>query len=215
MKNLIRHLWLNHSNTIVQKSLFNCHTKGLHSIMLLESPEQTIRLYYASEDSEMYRNYPHGNKQTSIAAHPHHCNITMHIIKGPVTNILYDKVRWVQGGMKPQVDLIPHRYISAIKNKGTGKFEHKGAPVTFTFSAMVLDVDDYLSLTANQIHSVACPYGISTAWLIYEGKEDSGYEPIAYARHLLNDEDFSGLYIKPTRQQVCDILNELFELYID
>lgn len=215
MENLIRHLWLNHSDKIVEKSIFNCHTRGLHSIMLLESPEQTIRLYYSAADSEMCRNYPFSNKQSSIAAHPHHCDISIQVIKGPITNIIYERVQLFRSGLKPQVDLIPHEYISAITTSKGGAFKRTGAPVTFCYEPEELSTKDWLPMSADQIHSVACPYGTSTAWFIFEGKEDINYKPIAFARHCLDEEDFQGLYIKPTREQVRNILNELFDLYLD
>ena len=58
MKHLIKHLIDNHMENIISRSLKNCHCTGLHSIMLSESPEKTIRLFISDEKSEMYKNYP-------------------------------------------------------------------------------------------------------------------------------------------------------------
>lgn len=80
MKELIKHLVNNHLDTIVEKSFLNCHVMGLHSIMLLESPEKTIRLFVSDGNSKLRKNTEENilkGKQT-LAFHPHHCNITLH-----------------------------------------------------------------------------------------------------------------------------------------
>src|SRR6478752_10393471 len=100
MKHLISHLIKNYLEEIVNKSLLHCHCKGLHSIMLLESPGKTIRLFISTPQSEMYKNLPETfnyekatgeslfhSKKMSIAFHPHHCNVTLHVINGCIFKI--------------------------------------------------------------------------------------------------------------------------------
>lgn len=53
MNSLIKHLWENNRKEIISKSIKNCHVKGLHSIMLLQSKNKTIRMYISDYNSEL------------------------------------------------------------------------------------------------------------------------------------------------------------------
>ena len=197
MKELIRHLWENNHDEILNKSLLDCHCKGLHSIMLLESPGKTIRLYIAEENHEMYKNFPQyvrsGNGMT-IGFHPHHCDLTLHCIVGSFLN-------WRVAEAKFGMEIDKYEYHSAIK-EGETNFVKLGTTHVYTASETTAPSGTSIFLPANYIHTVACPEGMFCAWLVYEGKEDPNYKSYCYSNADMSKENFNGLYNKPTEEQI-------------
>ena len=212
MKQLIEHLWYSNSEQIVERSLLHCHAKGLHSFMLLESPGQTIRLYYAQYGHELYKNGPlfYANGM-SIGFHPHHCNLTLHCIRG----VLYNwnvtlATEQAQGAFRVR----SYRYRSAISDGEIG-FAHLGSAWVKHETTTQLEKGDSIGLDAKTIHTVYCDPFSETAWLVYEGKEDAGYSPDLYTTSHLGSTKESGLYQKPTRNQVVAFLQVAFDVNLD
>lgn len=200
MKELVRHLIANNFDEIRAKSLLNCHCKGLHSIMLLESPGKTIRLYIAVEGNELSRNFPDGRFQ-SIAFHPHHCNLTLHCVKGQLLN-------WtLKESDASGMYLTKYKYRSKI-NEGELSFENSGVSYLKTESLTWLKKGESVHMPANQIHTVACNDNEISAWLVYEGVEDPHYESFCWSNSNPNQLDATGLYRQPTEQQILKLLSD-------
>ena len=87
MKTFIQHYIKTHKDLILEKSIIDCHCKGVHSLLFVDSPEHTIRMYYAEKGSDLKFNFPeyYQGKQ-SIAFHPHHCSLTLHVLAGEIWN---------------------------------------------------------------------------------------------------------------------------------
>jgi hypothetical protein len=205
MKALIFHLLQNHLDEIVQKSYLNCHVKGLHSIMLLDCPEKTIRLYVATKEHELYKNFPEYFRREglSVAFHPHHCSLTLEVIKGNILNWI---VREDLEDGKWAID--KWFYQSAIK-EGKARFNHLGVTVLKNVEYEFLGEGSSSFMSANVVHTVGVGEGEEAAWLVYEGKEDVNYQPYAYSNTDLSKENFDGLYQKPTKAEVLEILKEV------
>lgn len=203
MKHLIQHLLDNNIEEILNRSLLDCHVKGLHSIMLLECPEKTIRLYVATKEHELYKNLPENAANgLSIAFHPHHCNLTLHVVKGEILN-------WVAevGEGKRGKALSKWKYQSAIK-EGETRFKHIGYEKIDTVDYQWLKTGECSMMKANEIHTVGVGKGEVAAWLVYEGLENREYNPYCWSNTALDKEDFKGLYNKPTLEQIIDLLVE-------
>lgn len=197
MKKLIQHLWENNKEEILNKSLLDCHCKGLHSIMLLESPGKTIRLYIAEEGHEMYKNYPERVRMGSpmtIGFHPHHCDLTLHCIAGHFLN-------WRVCESKFGFEIDKYEYHSKIK-EGETNFKYLDRCYVYTASETAVHSNNSLFLPANYIHTVACPEGMFCAWLVYEGKEDPNYKSYCYSNADMSKDNFKGLYNKPIEEQI-------------
>lgn len=55
MKHLVRHAIKNDLDGIVARSLRNCHTKGLNSIVLLrDGKKSAVRLFVAHRDHDLW-----------------------------------------------------------------------------------------------------------------------------------------------------------------
>jgi hypothetical protein len=116
MRNIFDFYLQHNLPTILQKSLINCHARGVDSILLDDTPGRRTRVFVARNTHELWKNIPFGidlnlkagsdfipdswneeadyaenkdsNKpQLSVAIHPHHCDIELRIIKGMIVNI--------------------------------------------------------------------------------------------------------------------------------
>lgn len=203
LKPLIRHLLDNHLESIVSQSLLHCHVTGLHSIMLLQSPERTIRMYITDTQHELWRNYPSdfGSHPLSLGFHPHHCNLTLHVIKGTILN-------WqVTEGM---VGFLADKYAwqSPISPSLTGGFAlmERGVKL-YTVGLTILKELEAIHMMASDIHTVAVRRGEIAAWLVYEGREDPLYGPYTWSNADLESFSTDGLYLKPTQDDVISLLH--------
>ncbi len=201
MKELVKHLWDNHSKEIVSKSLLNCQTQGLHSIMLLESPEKTIRLYVTDKEHNLYYNFPNRCQYgMSVGFHPHHCNLTLLAHKGSILN-------WEVAVAKVGLPVTKYAYKSQISDN-----EMSFSPIQVV--RMHSKSQDWIaeghsiSMKANAIHTVAVQEGHIAAWFVFEGKEDLDYKPYCYTNSDPNQQT-QGLYIKPTKNNIELILKNL------
>jgi len=188
---------------IVSKSLLNCHCKGLHSVMLLESPGKTIRLYVADKDHELWKNGLEGiqSKQMTIGYHAHHCNITIECVQGEVVND--EIIEHIDGNWL----FDKYMYQSAIRN-GKGGFEKLGKSTFKQGALKVLKKDRSAYLPAQSIHTVFVNRGCDAAWLVYEGLENDNYVPYCYSTKELESETFDGLYLKPTENDIKILLKQ-------
>lgn len=171
MKELVRHLWRSHKDEITAKSILNCHCRGVHSIMLIEKPEQTIRLYVADWPNDLYKNYSFRDEM-SVAFHAHHCDLTIHVLKGELRNRVAKESE--QGTI-----LSKFIYHSKIKDDDI-KFEKIGDVSVSVIKDLDLLPYQSVFMPADTIHTVASPIGIITAWFVYEGKEDPNYKPYCF-----------------------------------
>ena len=207
MKTLINHLLLNNLDEIVSKSIFNCHCKGLHSIMLLDAPEKTIRLYIAKKGNDMYRNnyiddmLPRDDM--SIGFHSHNCNLTLECIKGEFHNWLVKEVDFNTKGFN--IDKWEYRSHIITGNMG---FEHIDISRLETISYNHIKKGESVFLNAKDIHTVACNPLETSAWLVYEGKKDIDYKSYNWSINNLSKVNSDGLYVKPSYNEIIELLIE-------
>ncbi len=183
--------------------------------MLLESPGQTIRLYYAQYGHELYKNSPlFYTNGMSVGFHPHHCSLTLYCVKGALYNW---NVTLATEQDPDAFRLRYYQYQSAISNGGPG-FTSLGSAWVKEETTTRLKPGESIRLKAKTIHTVYCDPFSSTAWLVYEGKEDPDYSPDLYTTsHLKTPAESSDscLYLKPDRNQVAGILRLAFDVDLD
>ncbi len=202
MKHLISHLLSNHLDSIVSQSILHCHVRGLHSIMLLQSPERTIRLYITDTSHQLYHNYPaeYGSTQLSLGFHAHHCQLTLEVVRGTMLN-------WTVGPARS--GFLADRYLwrSPITTEETGGFilDLRGDMME-TLDLRILSEGKAIHMAASAIHTVAVKPGEIAAWLVYEGREDPGYVPYTWSNADLTAFDTTGLYAKPTEEEVLRLI---------
>lgn len=196
MKVLIKHLLDNNIDEIVAKSYLNCHCIGLHSIMLLDSPEKTIRMYITTENHEMYEDI-----NLPIAIHPHHCNLTLYCIKGEIFN--YNFIKDDVYGTESKI-----WYYNSKISDGEMRFTKIGTTKIIEMDTELLKKRDSILLEAKQLHTIKVEKGKINAWLVFEGREDKSYIPLCYTNTDLNNVDSSKLYIKPTIKEIKNLIKK-------
>ena len=197
MKHLVKHLREHHAHEIMSKSYRNCHVRGLDSILLLDSPEHRIRLFVARPEHELWKNTP--RTLGSLAAHPHHCDITIEMTHGTLTNYTYRK--------QENGRFVGYSYRSAILDgAGSFRYHHLVLPVAFEGATTHDPRCQPLVLAAHTIHSVQVAKGRSAAWFVYEGHEDQHYAALSYSDQNLEQTSFEGLYESMTLAQIMEAL---------
>jgi hypothetical protein len=183
MKHLIKHLLRENQAEILTRSLKNCHCKGLHSIMLSESPGKTVRLYVTEYDHEMYRNFPFEYQDgLSIGFHPHSHNLTLYPVKGSILNWV---AREVPKDAQPDEDRIvieldKFNYKSKIK-EGEMSFDLIEKNVKLeTLGAFIYNKGMSAYMSADEIHTVGVAEKSITAWLVFEGRTNPDHKSVCY-----------------------------------
>lgn len=201
MKQLVKHLLETNLDEILSKSLLNCHVKGLHSIMLLDCPGKTIRLYVCAPNNDMHKNYPENmSNGMSLAFHPHHCDLTLYCTKGNFLNWEAEEAEDYSS-----MCLGKYKYHSHIK-EGQMNFEYLGMGYLRTREYRRIFEGDTVFMKANEIHSVACNVGEYTAWLVFEGKEDSTYSSYCWTNSDPNEQKHDNLYQKMSKDTLLELL---------
>jgi len=210
MKALIQHLLANNINEIMAKSLLDCHVKGVHSIMLLESPGKTIRLYIATEEHELWRNTILNALlgYSSVGYHAHHCALTLHCIYGDILNSII-----TEKGVDKETPLTLNRwnYKSPVTN-AKGYFELPADMPCDHFKVsnqQWINEKGYLYLKASDIHTVYVRKKEKAAWLVYEGREDPLYKPYCWSNSDLSAPISKKLYRKPSIPEVMKLLRSV------
>lgn len=204
MKQLVTHLLHGGIDKITEQSILNCHAVGLHSIMLLNSPEQTIRLYVAYPHNELARNNDEDLSNFSLAFHPHHCDITIQVVKGTIFNWVVQNTDNPNSGFEMDC----YKYNSEITN---GKIGFKKASQNNIINSVrkeYISAGESVYMNASELHTVGASDKHLSAWFVFEGKEDKFYNNIAYSNADLENFDSSELYKKPTKFQVMDMLSD-------
>ena len=183
---MIKHYLHTNRAEIVKKSLLNCHIAGLHSIMLLDCPGKTIRIYITDPDHQL-------NTANGIALHPHHCSLTLDVVYGELGNSIFkiDNDNAFGG-----VEYNRFIYESHI-NTGQMGFKLDGSDYLRVQKYKRLRTGDSCFMKASEIHTVSCPVNTSNAWIVYEGKNNPNYKPYAWSNKDLTKESSEGLYLKP------------------
>lgn len=195
MKHLIKHLVHEHLLGIAAKSLLNCHVHGLHSIMLIDTPEKRVRLFVTDASHRLHLNT--GPQLGSLAAHAHHCNITLHMVKGTMSNLEYR--------LRDAARFQPYFYVSGILNN-EGSFHARHGQAAYYYDSQLVDEGESLFLPAHFIHSVFVPEGAVAAWFVYEGAKDPNYLSYSYSDQNLELTPFEGLYQPMTQDDVLLLL---------
>lgn len=206
----LKHIVRSNIQDIAESSYLNCHTKGVHSFMLVDYPGRSIRVFYATTDHELWRNedallkVKNGHKM-SVGLHPHHRHLTLEVIYGGLKNIIACEDKYTAHPV-----LLDHfEYESHILD-GQMKFIKKRENVGFVLcSNQYLDKGKSVFLDAGQLHTIAIEKGKACAWLVFEGDEDHGYINQCFSNDDLENASTEGLYIRPTEDETKDYLAQI------
>lgn len=194
-----RHILQHHRLRDDLRGLKNCHVKGLASIMLHDEPGNRMRLFYANADHKLYT-HPE-DEDAALAAHPHHCDITLVNLFGSVLHTVYRFVEHTKGRTHKC------RYQSAITGDG-GSLQPTGEiGYLLPQNQVHLNHEGHVFSPAKDVHGIYVPRYREAAWLVMEGAEDPTYESVCYTANP--DFDPEGMYVSMGREECNAVLGRV------
>ena len=186
---------------IASRSLVNCHTIGMDSILFDDTPGKRLRAFFANEDHELWKNGLPFEHELSVGLHSHHCAITLDPIFGTPYNV-------IESALGINSSWSSFKYQSKIST-GKGGFVNVGELKKFRLAAIPLYVPWHMK--ASEIHTVYLPKGKIAAWFVREHADDPNYVPLTYSNGDLEKLDFTRLY-KP--MTIDNLLKKLYMMHI-
>lgn len=185
MKSLIRHYLRSNIDEVLRRSIMHCHANFVHSVMLMEKPGSTIRMFIAEPGHDLHCNdISRFRTDQTVGFHAHHCDLTLIPLVGKVNNFK------VSLSPRPDFECMEFDYQSAITHGKIG-FKLNGNRGLQIDSVRLLEEGEFMS--ASQMHTIST-FDDWAAWLAIEGKEDPNYNGKCYSTQRLDQQDFSGLY---------------------
>ncbi len=194
---------------IVNTAIMDCGARGVHSLLLVNTPAQRVRLIYTDEDHVLWKNDPqwYRVKGMSIGFHPHHCDLTIKVILGKIVNWVIKEIDWMAMN---SFRLDRYLYKSRILTDSDIGFTFSKKDVQFITKRLgIYREGATISLDATDIHTVAGYEKQEAAWLIIEGEEDENYKPYCYSTQPLEKMCFDGLYRPATADEVRNIIDRV------
>ena len=152
----------------ITNTIAHCHVRGLHSIMLHDEPGNRVRMFFADEANKMLV-----SGAPALAAHGHHCDVTLIPVFGPVMHVLCGRPTHCEDG-----DHHECTYSSGV----TGASELVPTGRLFYFKdSKTAHLREPIQLKASTLHTVHVPPGNVAAWLVIEGHEDPAYDSRCYS----------------------------------
>ena len=200
---------------MLAKSLANCHTKNVDSILFDDTPGARIRMFIAHENHDLWKNRFRGHNELSVAFHSHHCDLTILPVLGEFCNMQVSTEKDRNADSWSTWNLNAFKYKSKI-NADECKFNNLGQKTIYYLdelwyaNAVNCHCNNYLELKANQIHSICAQKGKAAAWVCYEGKDDPNYDAICYSNADLTKFDDSELYKLMDKNYLYNTLNKVY-----
>lgn len=174
-----------------QRSLIDCHVKGLDSIVLWSGGEGggMIRFYVSYAGLSPLHNLYTDEGNFTVGVHNHRYRIA----KIPLTAALVNVRTRVLGGedaFKP--GLYEYEFQSGIG--GTMNVRYRRKASTAPLQPDLLMPGDVTIMEPEELHTVVTPRTVDSAWLVVEGTNVPNFQPLLYSPRpglTLSDE---GLY---------------------
>lgn len=213
MKQLVDHVLDNYLDDVLKKSSVNCHTTGLHSIMLYSADNFSMRIYVVTPDHNLWRNRREGLSSNPMVSgyHPHHSNITLHCTAGEVVN---RRARLLAEG-EQIAGVLPHsimamtRYLfdkAVEKDNSAGGFVEDGEDCLIATHNDVLRPGDKVYMPAADLHTIFVERGSSAAWFVYNGRPNPEYVPYLWTNTNLNEAVTPELYQPMSEAKLRELL---------
>jgi hypothetical protein len=197
--------------SISERSLLNCHCKGVHSFVISENDGKLKRLYLTTKDHELWMtDLMLERSPKSIAFHPHRRDITLNVIEGLLFNAYIDVL---PKGDRRGDPINAWEYVSKID--GSGSFKYSDRYYYDNSRINVIQPGEKEFMVARKIHTVWVRPGEVAAWLIQEGEADKFYQGLCYSNANLEDFVWKDLYVKPTVEQTEKMLTPYLNHLLD
>ncbi len=185
----------------VYKSIKDCHAIGVNSIVLEQNDKKLIRVFYTKPHHVIWKNKDPFSKELAIAFHSHHCDISIEVVYGIMTNITATVKKEISSS-----NICGWKFQSAIKNTN-GSFEKSNNFTLESIEEETIGPKKLIVMPANKLHTVYVEQDKEAAWIIREGNEDPNYDNTCYSNSDLTNFNFNEHYKTMTEEEVCVIEN--------
>jgi len=186
---------------IVKNSIYNCHAKGVLSMLLNDK----VRMF--SFSARMGKSLRENLTGDVVGFHPNHCDITLIPLVGHINNIVATE-RANPTTIPGDAPCPKWSFISPIKNPGMDKnncFKQIGSSFLNLCNTYLYKGNVY-QMKANTLHTIHIS-SAKASWLVIEGDEDPNYKPFFYSRATPRFD--SKMYIPATEKQVVAAIGNL------
>lgn len=158
-----------------EKSVYNCHTPGLDSVVLFDSEHGMVRFYTAHAGMNMMHNLYGPDGHFTIGVHNHKYRICKIPLVGPIINIRTARDDWGPGNF----GLYEYRFKSALRGEEFG-VEELGLREMRPLASDLLVPGDHVVMDPEDLHTVLVNQNTTTTWMVLEGK-NVDIEPLIYS----------------------------------
>ena len=178
----------NATDDALDMSLHDCHADGLFSLVVKKADDGCLtRFFIATKDIEF----------GDIALHNHKYNLFLSFLAGSLTHH-----KAIAGG---NVTISDWKYKSS---DGSFKRSYRGGQ-SITIISEQLPVSSEIYLRADDVHTVSCKAG--AIWAI----EEISYTGVDETIVLGVPFKTQGLYKKPTRQQIVEMRDAVYDVLLN
>lgn len=181
----------------VKNSFKDFHVEGIHYICLARSPSLTAKLYiFRPGEWE-----PSGPGDRVFNPHNHACNFSTWVVKGSVSNVLFEK-SWFDGGREY------HEFEYSTTLNGEQLLKLNDSKNLRYDTGKFLGEWESCHLNHDQVHSIIVPEDTYTALFLLQHADQPKPSTKLYMP-TPKPPDLSGLYGRYTTDEIRQLVDEL------
>ena len=150
------------SDVDLEMSRFDCHVKGLHSIVLRNTNGILTRCFLADSNHNMYRNLNFDDMLLNLGVHSHRYDINITGVSGSAINMIFCES---DTGVE----------VSKYKFKNADDSDYIGESFLELKKLQAVQKDDSIYMLSNELHTMYVPKGQKASWIVQEFKTISDY----------------------------------------
>lgn len=170
---------------IAERSCYNCHAKGVMSLMLLEGKQYELRMFIAMPDHTLWQN-GWNSEALSVGFHNHRLNVSLIGAFGTVYNM---RARTQPPYLVPPKGMPPmgvagYRWSPPLLG-GTGKFVQTSREQTVYIKPELLF--GQIDLQSDEYHTIFVPKGEKAAWFVAAVMENPAHDTQCWSNVQLDE----------------------------
>lgn len=188
------------------RSVSNCHTPGLDSVVLLDEPGGgMIRFYYAHGGQHTMHRMLNEHGHFTVGIHNHKYEIAKIPLSGPIIN-LRTKVL-ANNDPSPSLQLWEYTFASALKGGGMEVQRRHSRRASVPQPDLMMPGEMVIMLPED-LHTVLVPPNVDVAWMVIEGPPVD-IESLIYSPRPDLSLSTEGLYDPMTKAECLDRIRSI------
>lgn len=213
----IKAILKSNKHDLCSRSYVNYHFPFMSSIMISDTPGQSIRLFHVRSGHKLYSSAPianlsapkKGDSTTVDLPVAIHAASRDHVIEVLCGNLEFQRFYKVDHGTNNNFPVNRYAYKSFVID-GQAGFKKIGSEEHIAGERIAMKAGDSTSFASEALRSFTIPSGQIAAWLVYEtGEYNSSYQKQCYSNSDLEKLNFDGLYGEMTMEQYNNVLKSI------